>query len=258
VLGRPEDFAAAYYRAGADELLYQDVVASLYERNSLSEIVTKTAREMFIPLTVGGGLRSVEDIRRALRAGADKVSLNTAAVKNPQLIREASREFGASTITISVEAIRHASGEYFVYTDNGRDYAGREVFGWLEEVEALGAGEVLLTSVDREGTGEGYDLTLIKEAVRRVSIPVIACGGAGTACHVAEAFQQGEAHAVAVASLFHYGRLRENNGALLGLTGEGNTEFLRGKGVNTRIQGMSVGTLKEYLKREGVSCRIPA
>ena len=127
VLGKPEDFAKHYYEKGADELIYMDVVASLYGRNSLHEIVSRTAKEIFIPLTVGGGLRTIEDIKNVLRAGADKVSLNTAAIKNPSIVREASRIFGSSTITISIEAIKQPNGEYFAYTDNGREYTGIDV-----------------------------------------------------------------------------------------------------------------------------------
>ncbi len=257
VLGRPEEFAAAYYLEGADELLYQDVVASLYQRNSLTEIVTRTAKEMYIPLTVGGGLRSLEDMRQALRAGADKVSINTAAVKDPNLIRVASRALGSSTITVSVEVIRHENGEYFVYTDNGRDFSGREAFAWLRQVEQMGAGEILLTSVDREGTGEGYDLDLLREATQLVSIPVIACGGAGNAQHVVDAFQEGGAHAVAVASILHYGLVGSTSHSNKAQEVQGNTEFLRRGGRNRRIQEIGLQELKEHLSQAGIACRSP-
>src|SRR3989338_7010492 len=162
VLGRPEEFAAQYYLEGADELMYMDVVASLYNRNSLHDIIAKAAKKIFIPLTVGGGLRTIEDIRGVLRAGADKVSLNTAAIKNPEIISEASRKFGSSTIVISIEAIRQPDGRYLAYTDNGREYTGVEVLEWAKRVETLGAGEIMLTSVDKEGTGSGYDIELTR------------------------------------------------------------------------------------------------
>jgi len=163
VLGRPEEFAKYYYEQGADELMYQDVVASLYGRNSLQEIINRTAKAIFIPLTVGGGIRTIEDIRNVLRAGADKVAINTAAIKNPEFIKQAAINYGSSTIVIAIEAIKHKNGDYFAYTDNGREYTGKEVVEWAKRVEELGAGEIVLTSVDREGTGEGFDLDLLKK-----------------------------------------------------------------------------------------------
>jgi len=144
VLGKPEVFAKYYYEQGADELFYQDVVASLYGRNSLQEIISKTAKEIFIPLTVGGGIRTIEDISNLLRAGADKVSINTAAIENPGLITEASNIFGASTIVVSIEAIKQADGRYFAFTDNGRNSTGKEILSWAKEAELLGAGEIVI------------------------------------------------------------------------------------------------------------------
>ena len=163
VLGKPETFAKFYYEQGADELFFQDTVASLYGRNSLHDIITKTAREIFIPLTVGGGLRTIDDIKNVLRAGADKVSINTAAVNNPNFIEEAALRFGSSTIVVSIEAIKDSNGSYYVYTDNGREHTGLEVVEWARKVEKLGAGELVITSVDNEGTGSGFDIELTKQ-----------------------------------------------------------------------------------------------
>ena len=163
VLGTPEDFAKYYYENGADELIFQDIVASLYERNSLHDIVSRTAKNIFIPLTVGGGLRTIDDINNVLRSGADKVSINTGAVRNKSFIREASRKFGSSTIVVAIEAIKQANGEYYCFIDNGREETGIEVTAWAREIEELGAGELIITSVDREGTGEGFDIDLIKK-----------------------------------------------------------------------------------------------
>jgi cyclase len=202
VLGKPEAFARAYYEAGADELLFVDVVASLYERNSLAEIIARTAREVFIPLTVAGGIRSLDDIRAALRAGADKVAINTAAHRRPELIREASRRYGASTIVVSIEAIRLPDGRYEAFTDNGREKTGRDPVAWAEQVAELGAGELLVTSVDREGTGRGYDVELLARIAERVGIPVVASGGAGSAQDVVEVMDV--TAAAAVASVLHY------------------------------------------------------
>ncbi|MEK9662968.1 MAG: imidazole glycerol phosphate synthase cyclase subunit, partial [Alphaproteobacteria bacterium] len=203
-LGDPAQFARFYYESGADELLYMDAVATLYERNSLLDIVSRTSSEIFIPLCVGGGIRSVADIQAVLRAGADKVSLNTAAIRNPDFVRDAAERFGASTIVISLETIRQPDGSHVCFTDCGRERTDKEAVSWARQVESLGAGEIHLTSVDREGTGRGYDLDLVRSVAEAVSIPVVACGGAGTVEHVVEALRDGRADAVAAASLFHY------------------------------------------------------
>ena len=202
VLGKPEAFARHYAAEGADELLFVDVVASLYGRNSLSEIVARVAREVFIPLTVAGGLRTLDDIHTALRAGADKVALNTAAHQRPALIREASRRYGASTIVVSIEATRRPDGQYEALTDNGRERTGRDAVAWAREMADAGAGELLVTCIDREGTGRGYDLELLHQIADRVAIPVVASGGAGTADDVLAAIEI--TGAAAVASVLHY------------------------------------------------------
>ena len=199
VLGDPEKFAKFYYEQGADEIIYQDTVASLYQRNSLTDIITKTAENIFIPITVGGGIRSLEDINNVLRAGADKVSINTAAIKKPQFVSKASNVFGSSTIVIAIEAIKHSENSYLAYTDNGREFTGIDAVLWAKEVEQLGAGEILLTSIDKEGTGEGFDLELIKLVTDSVNIPVIAHGGAANQEHIYEAIKS----SLQMQSLFH-------------------------------------------------------
>lgn len=254
VLGKPEDFARHYYENGADELIYIDVVASLYGRNSLHEIVTKTAKEIFIPLTVAGGLRTIEDIRGVLRAGADKVAINTAAINNPELIKEASRVFGSSTITVTIEAIRQLDGSYLAYTDNGREYTGVEVLSWAKKVQELGAGEILLTSIDREGTGQGYDLELTRMVTDAVSIPVIACGGAGSVEDVAQVITEGGANAVAIAAMLHYDFIKENKN-LDGYSEEGNIQFLKSGRNFSQIKTANLPAFKEYLCSKDISCR---
>jgi cyclase len=257
VLGTPERFAQIYYREGIDELLYMDVVASLYQRNSLLDMVNRTARDVFIPLTVGGGLRTLEDIRNVLTAGADKVSLNTAAIARPELIREAVQKFGASTIVISIEAIRKSNGEYEAYTDNGRERTGVDAFEWAIQAAGLGAGELLVTSIDREGTGKGFDLELTKRIADAVSIPVVACGGAGTIDHVCEAVLEGHADAVCVASLLHYDCLNRY-GFDRPVGGEGNVEYLKQSRGFSKIAGASVRDLKGEMIKRAISCRPPA
>lgn len=250
VLGKPEAFARAYYEQGADELLYMDVVASLYSRNSLLEIVERTAKDIFIPLTVGGGLRTLEDIKAVLRAGADKVSLNTAAIAAPELIREAASRFGSSTIVVSVEAIRTLDGRYEASTDNGRQETGRDAVRWAVRAAELGAGELLVTSVDREGTGEGYDLELIRQIADAVSIPVIACGGAGTVDHVVQAVEQGRADAVCVASMLHYDTVQREE-VRGDFSQEGNVEYLMSRRAFSRVRPASLPELREALRARG-------
>lgn len=206
VVGSPAELAAHYYEDGADELVYMDIVASLYGRNSLLEIVERAARSIFIPLTVGGGLRSLDDIAKVLRAGADKVAINTAAVKRPDIIAEAARRFGSQCVVVSIEAKRQAPGRWEAYTDNGRERTGLDAVTWAHKAAELGAGEILLTSVDREGTGKGYDLELTERVAKGLSIPVIASGGAGTPEHAADCAAGAGADAVALAQLLHYKR----------------------------------------------------
>lgn len=203
VIGDPAEHALRYYEQGADELLYIDIVASLYERNGLLDLVERTAAQIFVPLTVGGGIRSVDDVKGLLRAGADKVAINTAAVRRPELLAEASRTFGSQCIVLSVEAKRRPGGGWEAYTDNGREKTGLDAVAWIHRAVELGAGEVLLTSVDMEGTRKGFDCELIAAVGPNVGVPVIACGGAGSSDDVDAALRSG-ADAVALASLFHY------------------------------------------------------
>lgn len=255
VLGKPEEFAKYYYENKADELLYMDVVASLYQRNSLREIIAKTAKEIFIPLTVGGGLRTIDDIRKVLRAGADKISLNTAAIQTPNLIKQASEIFGSSTITVAIEASRQTDGKYLAYTDNGREHTGVEVLEWAKKVEDLGAGEIVLTSIDKEGTGEGYDLELIKLISQNVSIPVVASGGAGSADDVYQVITQGGADAVIIASILHYDFIKKSK-ISNDFSEEGNTEFLK-RGIQfSKIKPTSIKDIKKYLHSKGVLVRL--
>jgi cyclase len=235
-------------------MMYVDVVASLYNRNSLHDIVTRTAKEIFIPLTVAGGIRTLDDIRDILRAGADKVSLNTTAIKRPEIIKEASRKFGSSTIVVTIEAIKQPDGRYISYTDNGREYTGIEVLRWATMVEALGAGEIVITSVDREGTGLGFDLELTKMVAETVSIPVIAHGGAGSLEDIKSVIKTGKADAVAVASMLHYEFISKK-----GINGdykkEGNIEFLKSGRSFSKINMATIPEIKQYLYNQNVSCR---
>lgn len=255
VLGEPEKCAKYYYEQGADELLYQDVVASLYGRNSLDDLISKTAKSIFIPLTVGGGIRTISDIRRVLRAGADKITLNTAAINKPTLISSAANMFGSSTISISIEAGKQSNGEYLAYTDNGREYTGKEVVSWAKEVESKGAGEIILTSIDNEGTGGGYDLELTKAVTDAVAIPVVAVGGAARCEDVAQAVLTARASAVGIASALHYEYIRHHKSAVENEWKEGNIEFLKYGMQFSKIKPFTISNLKKYLIKRGVACR---
>ena len=213
-----------YERQGGDEIVFLDVSATVKGKETLLACVEETAKRLFIPLTVGGGIRTVEDMRKALKAGADKVSINTAAVKGPRLITEGSRRFGAQCIVVAIDAKRVAPGKWVVYTHGGRTPTDIDAIWWAKEVERKGAGEILLTSMDGDGTKDGYDIELTRTVVRATNIPVIASGGAGNPEHIREALQEGEADAALAASIFHY------------------SEY-------------SVGKVKGFLKRKGVNIR---
>lgn len=254
VLGKPSDFAKYYYETGADEVMFMDVVASLYERNSLHDIISETAKSIFIPITVGGGLRSISDIKEVLRAGADKVCLNTAAINNHQLIKDATRMFGSSTIVVAIEAIKESSGQYLAYTDNGREYTGVDVFEWAQKLDEMKVGEIVITSVDREGTGEGFDLDLVSKISSIVSVPVIAHGGPGKKEDIAPVFEKASADAVAISSLLHYHHIKENESN--NSKEEGNTEFLKQKRNFHTFQPCKIEDIKKHLIANNIACRI--
>ena len=205
VVGDPHEFAVRYYREGIDEIIYTDTVASLYGRNNLTDVLERTARDVFIPITAGGGVRSTSDVEKLLKSGADKVSVNTAAIAQPQLIQEIAREFGSQCMVLSIEAKKGGPGQWSAYTDNGREKTGLDVVEWAKRAVDLGAGEILLTSVDRDGTRSGFDVDLVHAVATRVSVPVIASGGMGTLEHATAVVEKGRADAVAVAYGLHYG-----------------------------------------------------
>jgi cyclase len=206
VIGSPNEYALRYYLQGADELIYMDCVASLYGRNHLGEIIKAAAHDIFVPMTVGGGIRSVDDATEILRAGADKVAINTAAVATPQLITDISRRFGSQCMVLSIEAKQVGQDRWEVYTDNGRERKGLDVVEWAKLGVSMGAGEILLTSVDREGTRKGFDLDLVGIVTSEVSVPVIASGGMGKPSDLVDVVKQSKVDAVAMADILHYGR----------------------------------------------------
>ncbi len=203
--GDPVQQAKAYEKQGADELVFLDITASNEERKIMLDVVVRTASECFMPLTVGGGLRNLEDIRTMLNAGADKVSLNTSALLNPKLISDASNKFGNQCIVVAVDAKKISDNKWRVFTHGGRNDTGKDLIEWVKEVESRGAGEILLTSMDADGTKDGYDLELNQQVSDAVGIPIIASGGAGNLDHLADAIIKGKANAVLAASIFHFG-----------------------------------------------------
>lgn len=225
VVGSPKDLAERYYREGADELVYLDIVASLYQRNLDFDLLRSVTENIFIPVTVGGGIRSITDINNALRAGADKVAVNTYAVRHPEFLSEAAKEFGAQCIALFIEAKRRPDGSYEAYTDGGREPSGLDAVEWAKRAVDLGVGEILVTSIDRDGTRKGYDLDLVRSITAFAPIPVIVHGGAGSLESMKQAVIEGRADAIAASSVFHY-------------------------------KDVSIGETKTYLKKEGINVRI--
>lgn len=224
-VGDPVELARQYYEQGADELVFLDITATSDDRETMVQVAEAVAKEIFIPFTIGGGIRSIEDIKKMLRAGADKVSLNSAALKNPDLIRQGAEMFGSQCIVLAVDAKRREDGSgWDAYLAGGRINTGKDVLEWVREAVALGAGEILLTSMDADGTKEGFDIELCKAVREAVPVPVIASGGCGSLAHFHEVFEKEAADAALAASLFHYGEL-------------------------------SVGDVKDYLRDRGVCVR---
>ena len=223
--GDPVEIARRYNEQGADELTFLDITASSDQRDIILHIVEACAEQVFIPLTVGGGVRKVEDVRRLLNAGADKVSMNTAAVLNPDLIHDASSKVGSQCIVVAIDAKQVAPGSWHVYTHGGRNDTGMDVVSWAKQVQALGAGEILLTSMDRDGTKSGFDLQLTRAVSDAVEVPVIASGGVGNLDHLADGVSQGGADAVLAASIFHYGEYTVRQAK----------EHLRARGIPVRL-----------------------
>ena len=207
VVGDPHEHALRYYAEGADELLFIDIVASLYQRNNLSDIIKRTADRIYVPITVGGGIRSLDNVSQMMHSGADKVAINTAAIARPELITEVARRYGSQCMVLGIEAKRVAPGRWEAYTDNGRERTGQDVVEWARRAVDLGAGEILLTSVDQEGTRKGFDVELVRAVSQAVGVPVIASGGMGSVEHLVDVVKRGGADAVAMADVLHYKRI---------------------------------------------------
>ena len=251
VLGKPEKFAKYYYDQGADELIYQDVVASLYKRNQLSSLTNKISNNTFVPIIVGGGIRNIKDIKETLINGADRVSINTGAIENKNFVRDAVKIFGSSTICISIETLKIES-EYKVFTDSGRTEINKNTFDWIKEVQDLGVGEIILTSINNEGTGKGYDIKLYEEASKITNVSLLAHGGVKNQSDVYEIFSKTDVDGAVIASAFHFNYYKE----LLDkkdIPLKGSTDFLK-KNNNHQIL-FGINNLKEYLKKKKITIR---
>ena len=248
ILGDPIYFSKKYYNESIDELIYQDCIASLYGNNNLHTFISKISKQIFIPLTVGGGIRNIEDIKKALYSGADKVAVNTAVIKNINFLKEATEIFGSSTISISIEAVKLEDNEYYCFTESGRNNSGIKVIDWCKRVQDNGAGEIILTMVNKEGTGEGFDLDFLKSVLKISKIPVIAHGGCGKKMDVLNLLDQTSVDGVSISSMFHYfyhQKYKEYN----------KLKNVKSINYNNFFEGISIVDLKKYLKDNKIEIR---
>ena len=248
VLGKPDYFAENYYNFGVDELIYQDVVASLYGKNALYETINKTSKKIFIPLTVGGGIRNLNEIYKILKAGADKVSINSQAIKNPQILYNAVKIFGKSTIVVNIEVIKK-NNEYFCYYNNGRTPSNLKVKDWISQLQKIGVGEINLIFVDYDGTGKGFDIEFIKKIKKNVNMPLVISGGAGNIKQVKSLIKSTDVSGVALSSLLHYNLIQGQNLNKKDFLNEGNVEYLMNNTKrNKKFENISVQNIFRKLK----------
>lgn len=248
VMGDPIYFSKKYYDEEIDELIYQDCIASLYGNNNLHTFISKISKQIFIPLTVGGGIRNIEDIKKALYSGADKVSVNTAAINNINFLREAIEIFGSSTISISIEAVKLEDNEYYCFTESGRNNSGIKVVDWCKRVQENGAGEIILTMVNSEGTGEGFDIDFLKSILKISKIPVIAHGGCGKKIDILNLLNETEVDGVSIASMFHYFYYKKYNE-------RNKLKNMKLINYHNFFEGISIKDLKKYLKNNQIKIR---
>tara|TARA_X000000368_G_scaffold417505_1_gene414093 strand:+ start:724 stop:1554 length:831 start_codon:yes stop_codon:yes gene_type:complete len=248
ILGDPIYFSKKYYDESIDELIYQDCIASLYGNNNLHTFISRISKQIFIPLTVGGGIRNIEDIKKVLSSGADKVAVNTAVIKNINFLKEATEIFGSSTLSISIEAVKLEDNEYYCFTESGRNNSGIKVIDWCKRVQDCGAGEIILTMVNKEGTGEGFDIDFLKSILKISKIPVIAHGGCGKKMDVLNLFEETSIDGVSISSMFHYFYHKKYNG-------HEKSKILNSTNYNNFFEGISISDLKKYLKDNKIEIR---
>lgn len=256
VLGKPQEFSKLYYDNLIDEIYYQDSVASLYGRNSLFDLIEKVSKEIFIPLCVGGGIKSLKDIYMLMKVGADKVSINKEALKNKKFIYDATRKFGKANICISIETIKQ-NGDYFCFYDNGRNSSNIKVLDWISELTKIGVGEICITFVDGDGTGKGFDIDFINKIEKITNLPIVVNGGSGNIKQISDLFLNTKIDGLSISSIFHYYYIKKvKNKNFNDYKSEGNIEFLRQNIIKKNIEISSIKNLKKKLSKKGIICRL--
>lgn len=255
VLGLPSNFAFNYYKDMIDEIIYHDCVASLYERKSFLDLITDTSSNVFIPISVGGGLKSIKDIEKVLNAGADKIFINSAAIKKPKFISEAVKKFGSSNICLSIETIKNDNNKFICLSNYGREVSKRKLIDWFYEVQQLGVGEIILTSISCDGMGNGFDLEMLELIYDKIKVPFIIHGGAGNENDIYNVLKYDKVSGVAISSLLHYSLIREKKFRIKD-TREGNTQFLESSIDTINFKKTSILSLKKFLKKKGINVRL--
>ena len=256
VLGEPSNFAKYYYKNMIDEIIYHDCVASLYERKSFLKLITNTSSNVFIPVSVGGGIKNIKDIEKILSAGADKVFINSAAIKKPKFIKEATKKFGSSNICLSIETIKNQNGEFICLSNYGREISKRKLIDWFSEAQQLGVGEIILTSIASEGMGNGLDTEILELIYDKIEVPFIMHGGAGSESQIYDILKHEKVSGVAISSLLHYSLIREKNFRFNNDLDEGNTQFLRSSTQNINFKKTSIISIKKYLRKKNIQVRL--
>ena len=256
VLGEPSNFAKYYYKNMIDEIIYHDCVASLYERKSFLKLITNTSSNVFIPVSVGGGIKNIKDIEKILSAGADKVFINSAAIKKPKFIKEATKKFGSSNICLSIETIKNQNGEFICLSNYGREISKRKLIDWFSEAQQLGVGEIILTSIASEGMGNGLDTESLELIYDKIEVPFIMHGGAGSESQIYDILKHEKVSGVAISSLLHYSLIREKNFRFNNDLDEGNTQFLRSSTQNINFKKTSIISIKKYLRKKNIQVRL--
>ena len=255
VLGDPSSFAKIYYENLADEIIYHDCVASLYERKSFLNIIENTASDVFIPISVGGGIKSLKDIEKVLSAGADKVFINSAAINSPKFLTEASKKFGSANICLSIEAVKNQNNKFICLSNYGREITGKKLEDWFVEAQECGVGEVIITSVKCDGLGNGFDKEILELVYDKINVPFIIHGGAGNEKQIYDVLKFEKVSGVAISSLLHYSLIRQKN-FKFEFNKEGNIEFLKSFKDTTNFKKSDILSIKKFLKKKGIEIRL--
>mgnify|MGYP006128711237 CR=1 FL=1 len=255
VLGEPSFFAKKYYENLFDEIIYHDCVASLYGRNNFLDLIEKTSSDIFIPISVGGGLKSLKDIEKVLSAGADKVFINSAAIKRPKFLIEASKKFGSANICLSIEVVKNSNNEFICLSNYGREISNKKLSDWFYEAQQLGVGEIILTSVPCDGMGNGFDQEILELIYEKIKVPFIIHGGAGNEKQIYDVLKHDKVSGVAISSMLHYSVVREKNFKFESKS-EGNTQFLTFSKDTINFKKTSILSIKKYLKKKGIKVRL--